>query len=280
MQGLSDLLAGDQITGTRCYQEDSYRMLAFRARDGAPRGDLLLIVADGMGGHLGGAKASAVAASTFAGHFAKTAGGVRQRLRQALEAANAEVGGASTRDPRYAGMGCTLLACVVAGDAFWWISVGDSVLWLLGDDGLRRLNADHSMRPVLEALVGAGRMTPEDLARDASANQLRSAVMGDELTLVDEGEAPRPLRAGDQLVLASDGVQTLSAAEIARACGARSTAAEVVSTLLRMVEDAGRSSQDNTTVVVYRHTGPGSVRSRFAELEAPTRPVRRRPAGS
>ena len=273
MQGLSDLLAGGQIAGTRRYQEDNFRILAFRERDGAGC-DLLLVVADGMGGHRGGARASEVAVTAFAGRFTAAAGDLKVRLRSGLEAANAAVG-AAAGDPGYAGMGCTLVACAVAGDDWRWISVGDSLLWLLGDDGLRRLNADHSMRPVLDGLVELGRMTREELAADPSAHQLRSALTGEEMTLIDEGDPPRGLRAGDRIVLASDGLETLAADEVEQACPAEASALDAVAELLRRVETAGRSSQDNTTVVVYRHGRPGAIRRRFAELETPTRPIRR-----
>ena len=273
MRGLPDLLAGDQIAGTRRGQEDDFRILVFREQDGAGA-DLLLVVADGMGGHRGGARASEVAVAAFGDRFVASAGGLAVRLRQALEAANAAIGAAAA-EPGYAGMGCTLVACAVAGDDWRWISVGDSTLWLVADEGLRRLNADHSMRPVLEDLVALGRMTREELAADRSAHQLRSALTGEELTLIDEGVPARPLRAGDRIVLASDGLETLAPDEVAQVCAAGVRAADAVAELLRRVEAAGRSSQDNATVVVYRHERAGAVRRRFAELDAPTRPVRR-----
>lgn len=118
MRGLPDLLAGDQIAGTRRGQEDDFRILVFREQDGAGA-DLLLVVADGMGGHRGGARASEVAVAAFGDRFVASAGGLDVRLRQALEAANAAIGAAAA-EPGYAGMGCTLVACAVAGDDWRW----------------------------------------------------------------------------------------------------------------------------------------------------------------
>ena len=129
LPGFDHQLAGGQIAGAREYQEDDFRIVGFRDRD--PDGcDLLLVLADGMGGHRGGARASRLAISTFVDAFPQETGRATARLRAALEAANAEVGRVAEEDRRYHGMGCTLVACAVTDDgAVHWISVGDSPLW-------------------------------------------------------------------------------------------------------------------------------------------------------
>ena len=274
LPGFADLLAGDQIAGTRAYQEDDFRISGFPDRD--PDGcELLLVLADGMGGHRGGAQASRVAVSTFVETFGQAGGGIGARLRASLDAANKAIGQFAAEHVQYAGMGCTLVACAVTEDALaHWISVGDSLLWRLcaGDNGrLERLSADHSMRPVLEDLVRLGRMTREDL-EGGVAHQLRSAVMGEELTLVDEASPPVRLGIGDGIVLASDGLETLSEEEIRRLCTGCRPAAAVVSDLLGAVEAAGLPAQDNATVVVYRHVAAAAVRQQFEQLTARKRP--------
>ena len=210
--------------------------------------------------------------STFVDGFRRAAGGVKSRLRRALETANVAVGEVAKQEARYAGMGCTLVACAVAGDDWRWISVGDSLLWMLDGDGLRRLNADHSMRPIFENLVRLGRVTPQEIADGGAVNQLRAAVTGGELTLIDERDPPRRLRSGDRIILGSDGLQTLSPDEMLRACDRNKQASSMVSETLRQVKAAGRSNQDNTTVIVYLHARAGSVRRRFVEFEVATRP--------
>ena len=274
LPGFADLLAGDQIAGTRAYQEDDFRISGFPDRD--PDGcDLLLVLADGMGGHRGGARASRLVVSTFVETFKQANGGIGARLRASLDAANKAVGQFAAEHVQYAGMGCTLVACVVTEDSVaHWISVGDSLLWQLcaGEIGrLERLNADHSVRPVLEDLVRLGHMTREDLDGGV-AHQLRSAVMGEELTLVDESSPPVRLGIGDGIVLASDGLETLSEEEIRRLCTECRPAAAVVSDLLGAVEAAGLPAQDNATVVVYRHVAAEAVRQRFEQLTARRRP--------
>ena len=279
LSGFADLLAGDQIAGTRAYQEDDFRITGYPDRD--PDGcDLLLVVADGMGGHRGGARASRLAVSTFVDTFGQSTGGVAARLRASLDAANNAIGRCAAEDLQYAGMGCTLAACVVTDDAAaHWISVGDSPLWRLrsGDDGgMHRLNADHSMRPVLEDLVRLGRMTEEEI-QEGATHQLRSALTGEKLSLVDEAAPPVPLAVGDGIVLASDGLETLPEDEIRRLCAAcRTSAAVMVSTLLEAVEEVNKPSQDNATVIVYRHVAAAAVRSRFERRAATTRPISKR----
>ena len=172
-------------------------------------------------------------------------------------------------------MGCTLVACAVVVDELHWISIGDSPLWHVGDGVIKRLNADHSMRPVLEALVKAGRMTVEESARDKSGNQLRSVLMGEELTLIDQSEFPQRLHPGDRILLASDdGLLTLAVEDISAVCASHDDASGGAERLLRMVEEANRPKQDNATVVLYRHPHSGALRRRLEGLEMPTRPMR------
>ena len=279
LPGFEHQVAGGQIAGAREYQEDDFRIVGFRDRD-PDSCDLLLVLADGMGGHRGGARASRLAISTFVDAFRQETGGVTARLRSALKTANAEVGRVAEEDRRCHGMGCTLVACVVTDDeAVQWTSVGDSPLWHLRsgveEDGCRlhRLNADHSMRPLLENLVRRGRMTPEEA--EGAAHQLRSALTGEQLTLVDEAAHPVRLKKGDTIVLASDGLETLAVGEIRNLCSGQRTSKAVVSALLQAVESANRPTQDNASVVVYRHMEAAGVRRRIERLTAITRPMAR-----
>ena len=279
LPGLGDLLAGGQIAGARPYQEDDYRIVAVSDHE-QDECDFLMVLADGMGGHRGGAEASRVAVAAFVEEFAEAGGTVDSRLRRALDAANSAVEVRAAADSRLKGMGCTVVGCAVTDrEEAHWISVGDSPLWCVRVEGggraaITRLNADHSMRPVLEELVRRGQLEEDEVA--SGSHQLRSAVVGGRLPLVDEGQPPVRLGAGDRLVLASDGLETLSEDEILRRCAGRGEAADIVRDLLRSVDALARPHQDNATVLVYRHEQRSAVRSRLARLTAPTRPASRR----
>ena len=269
--GFEDLLGFGQSKGGRAYQEDDMRIVY-----GGADTDVLMILADGMGGHQGGAVASRLAVETFAEAFEAAEGSVAERLLASLDAANAAVGRRADDDADCWGMGCTLVACAVTPDErAHWVSVGDSPLWLSrvraeGEEAImRRLNDDHSMKPVLEDLAKAGRIAPEEVAK--GSHQLRSAVMGDPLAMVDEGRRIR-LEKGDRLLLASDGLETLPETEIARVCQLEGTAATAVSILLDAIDEAARPGQDNVTVILYEHARSRAVPGRHERLTANTMP--------
>ena len=294
LEGFDDILAGGQIAGSRPYQEDDFRVTGFRGQD-PDDCDLLMVLADGMGGHYGGGEASRLAVSAFVETFPATTGGVAARLRVALTAANEAVGRFAAEHVDLSGMGCTLVACVVTGDeAVHWISVGDSPLWRLragGDDdagGMDRLNADHSMRPVFENLVRLGRMAAED-AEGGAVNQLRSAVTGEDLALVDAGAPPVRLGIGDRILLASDGLEALSEEEIHRLSGGAPASRRHRVRLVGGRRGAGQAVAGQTpppsSTGIWRQapSGVGSTGSRRRRCgwpgaaDAPPRAVPRRP---
>ena len=157
------------------------------------------------------------------------------------------------QNPGLAGMGSTLVAAVVSPQGLNWISVGDSPLWLFRKGALERLNADHSMAPVLADLVSTGRMTEEEAARDPNRHSLRSAVTGEDIHLVDVSPQPVPVEKGDRLLLASDGLMTLGDREIAGILAETQNAPleEGAAALIEAVEAADNPRQDNTTLLLY-----------------------------
>jgi protein phosphatase len=221
---------GGQHQGARHYQEDSWALKTLK--DGA----VLAVVADGMGGHAGGAVASRLVADA-----AVKAVEQGRSLADGLQAANAAVQAGVKSKQELAGMGSTLIAALVAGDEVRWVSVGDSPFYMVSAGKLERLNADHSMAPQIDALVARGVITAEEGADHPGRHTLREAVMGQPLTLIDEGT--RRLPADARLLLCSDGVHSLGDADIA------SQSAKPVQVLISEVLAVGSPHQDNVTVI-------------------------------
>lgn len=263
MPANAELPFGDQIPGGRDYQEDAFQVLS------TPKG-VLLVLADGMGGHVGGARASELAVATFVARFEKLESTVADCMREALEAANMAIAEEAASDPRLSEMGCTLVACLIDADQAYWISVGDSPLWCLRDGELIRLNEDHSMKPLLQDMVALGRMSEQEMLEDPRVNQLRSALIGEELPLIDQNEQPFVLQADDRLLLASDGLESLDETQIAELTAVHESPSKTVASLLAAIEDLARPGQDNTTALVYRHEHAGWVQGRVDQMEAST----------
>jgi protein phosphatase len=120
---------------------------------------------------------------------------------------------------------------------------------------LQRLNADHSMVPLLDDMVRTGLMSPEEARKDPRRNLLRSALAGKTVPLIDHCVNPLQLQTGDLVMLASDGVETLSEAELtALLQHSGALALDVLCRrLLAGVEDAAAKNQDNASIILYRY---------------------------
>ena len=235
--------------GARPYQEDNYGILNFDIAGQAPA--LLMVLADGMGGAAGGATASRTVVEAFTAHFPHFDGTVDDRLRQCLDAAVASLQEQVTADPALDGMGSTVVAAQYDGLGVSWLSVGDSPMWLFTDGSLERLNADHSMVPVLDQLVESGEMSAEEALRDRRRNMLRSAVTDMTAELIDCADRSCRLRPGDYLLIASDGLETISVEEIGQLLGgADGDAEKAADALISTVRAAAGPAQDNVTILL------------------------------
>ena len=243
--------AWSQITGTRAEQQDAAAVVQW------PNGYALLIVADGIGGHVGGrlASTSVVEAirQVFARHDADDADAdAEDRLLAALQEANYSIAERTDADPALAGMGTTVVAATFDGDGLDWISVGDSSLYLYRDSRLRRLNSLHSMGAQLDREALLGEISFSAARESKQRGELLEAVSGNDIALVDRPKIPLTLDAADRLLLTTDGLDVLAAAQIERALNPsiNKTPQDCVNSLLAAVVELDRPGQDNTTVIV------------------------------
>lgn len=246
--------------GARDYQEDAaafWTSAAKPSENGAklpPSDNCVAVLADGMGGHAGGALASRMVCEAFIRAVARDAEKTAENLCGALEAANAAIAKKITEQPTLNGMGSTLIGAAFSPAGVEWVSVGDSPMFLFRRGEIAVLNEDHSLAPELDRLVSVGKLTEDEARRDPRRHMLRSAVTGDEIDLVDLSSHPVALEAHDYVILASDGIATLETPEIARIIQgyAKDGASAVATALIRSVEALREPHQDNATVLVVR----------------------------
>jgi serine/threonine protein phosphatase PrpC len=241
------------IIGKRENQED-YGVI----KSSGSSGGVLAVIADGMGGQVAGEVASSSAVNRFVESFtSNNSKNLPLKLTVALDKANRSLANSIANNPKFNGMGATLIAAHIESDSINWISVGDSILFLYRDKKLQRLNDDHSMIPVLNESVRSGKMTHEEARVHPHRNALRSALTGEEIPMVNLREEPLRLIDGDLIVLATDGILTLSEYEIGSILEQYKVqpAKVIAARLLESVTLTNKPRQDNTFVEVIKATG-------------------------
>ncbi len=247
-------IAWGQIQGDRPSQQDAAACLSW------PHNLHLLVLADGLGGHASGDVASATAVKSFRDAFvaAPAEVAVKDRLLAGLQEANLAIYDLAQASPELLGMGTTLVAAGLERDSLIWVSVGDSVLWLLRDNGIRRLNEDHSVGGMLDKRVDAGEISAEEAASAPDRSELLEALMGNDVSLVDAPQDPLCLQSGDVVILASDGVEVCDDAELVEtATECKQSSRDLVDAILEAVERRARPGQDNATVIVAQIDSSG-----------------------
>jgi protein phosphatase len=167
-------------------------------------GDMsVLVVCDGMGGHVGGRQASSIAVRTIHDELGSYTGGdVRGALRRAIEAANRAIYEMARKNYRLMGMGTTCVAVVVQHNTAHVAHVGDSRAYLVRDGQIKALTRDHTM---VNLFVDAELLSPEDAATHPEAHVLSRSLGVERQVEVDIAE-PLQLHQGDRLLLCSDGI--------------------------------------------------------------------------
>ena len=242
-------VAAGQIQGRRKSQQDACSYLEW------DRGHYLLILADGIGGASGGKLAADMAVGEFQDSFISYGDAdTRERLLGALRSANDALYNEKQHRPDLSDMGTTLVGAAIVKQHLYWVSVGDSPLWLISGDHLRRLNEDHSIGGLLDMRARAGEISWEEAQKSDQRNLLLAAVQGTEIQHVDAPVEPCQLQPGDILIAASDGVETCSQAELVEIVTAgRPSASDIVEAVLESVDKTDRPGQDNASLIACRY---------------------------
>lgn len=207
-------------------------------------GGRLLLVADGMGGHRGGATASRLAAETVkAQYLGSETADIPQALRESLMRANSRIYHEAQTNPELRGMGTTTSALAVRNGHAWFAHVGDSRIYLVRDGGIKQLTDDHSL---VATMVREGLLTPAEAETHPRRNVLqRSMGVAEDVEIDVRG--PFELRAGDTFILCSDGLHGVVKEPELKEIAAMSIDAAADEFLRRALE---RGAPDNVTVIV------------------------------
>lgn len=225
----------------------------------------LMIVADGMGGHRGGAAASRLASTAARDRFFAddATADPPAALKAALEEANRRVFAEAQANPELRGMGTTCSALAIVDGRAWFAHVGDSRVYLVREGKTHQLTEDHSL---VATMVREGLLTRAEAEVHPRRNVLqRSMGVGSEVEI--DVSHPLDLQVGDTFVLCSDGLHgVVREKEIGEIAGLplQRAASEYIRLALE------RGAPDNVTVIVARVEDPSTAEEEDFSQDADT----------
>lgn len=211
------------------------------------------VLADGMGGYAAGEVASGAAAAQIASDLARlkveypnvSPADLMQAMHDSIRRVNTQIYRAAHKDPRYTGMGTTLVAAAFTGQVAVIAHAGDSRAYLLRDQRLRHMTKDHSL---LQERIDLGILQADDPAGDSMRNLITRALGVDPNLEPEIGV--HGLRDGDLVLLCSDGLNDMiSDAQIEQVLRDKGdTPAEAAKQLVEQANAAG--GRDNISVIL------------------------------
>jgi protein phosphatase len=223
------------------------------------RDSLLMLVADGMGGHARGEVAAQLTLQTMASIYQRDAQPLLadpgRYLEEAVLASHRELHRYRAEHSLPEAPRTTVVACVIQQGLAIWAHVGDSRLYLLRGGRIAERTIDHSR---VHHLVSAGLIKPEEAKDHPERNRIFNCI-GAFVAPTVEVSRPVALRNGDTLLLCSDGLWgTLTDRQIAEGFHG-STVMRAVPELMEMALANGGNEADNCTAVAMTWAGTESV---------------------
>lgn len=252
--------AKDDVGLVRKAQEDSHGMWGE-----TPNGPLF-VVCDGMGGHVGGSKASSLAVASIHDYLkSEKYADIEEAMKAALRYANDQILGYAQDHPEYRGMGTTACILLLQGNKAHIAHIGDSRIYLYLDkkQTLHRVTKDHSY---VQTLVDAGEITDEEAEHHPNKNRILQAL-GAKQALRPGYQVICP-QTGDIFLICSDGMSGMTT----DACMERTLSEPIsleakVNKLIQQALDGG--GNDNVTVELVRIEKSPNVETKFTDYNPP-----------
>lgn len=210
------------------------------------------IVADGMGGHVGGQEASRIAKDTvcsFLDNYWNSEEKSDALLTKALLEANEAIVADQLQHPERGDMGTTAVVLMFR-DRAWYAHVGDSRLYLLRDGKLEQVTQDHTW---VSMAVKVGDLTPEQARTHPYRHVLSQCLGRKDLAPIEV--QPIEVKSGDRFLLCSDGLtEELADEEISQYLASEMSCEEIATNLIKAAKDNG--GRDNITVAIVEIDAP------------------------
>jgi protein phosphatase len=223
------------------------------------RDSLLMVVADGMGGHARGEIASEITLQTVAAMFQRLAKPMlpdpARFLEDSISASHRELHRYRAENSLPEAPRTTVVACVIQQGLATWAHAGDSRLYLIRGPRIAARTVDHSR---VHHLVSWGLISDEDAKDHPERNRIYNCVGAYVAPTVEIGH-PTALHSGDVVMLCSDGLWgALHDRQIVDAFASKTVMRAVPDLVTEALEEAG-SDADNCTAVAMAWAGAEAV---------------------
>ncbi len=169
------------------------------------KNEYIFIVADGMGGHNAGGIASELGTLTFINQYKyqrEKKKSIIDSMIFSIKKANETIYKKALSDPKKSGMGTTLSACVISNMRAYIVHVGDSRIYLIRDNDMKRVTTDHTF---VEKMVEQGKITDQEALRHPQKNILYMSL-GVQKSFEPEVINDFKIKDNDVIVMCSDGL--------------------------------------------------------------------------
>jgi len=217
--------------------------------------EVVLVVADGVGGYHGGEVASqmAVEVTLETYHEAAASLGPAKRLQRAVQRANIEIHNKALAVPELRRMATTVTAAVISGGMLHAVHCGDCRLYLVRSGRIQQMTKDHT---VIGERVRMGLLSEKE-ARQHPDRSAISRCLGREL-IASLDRLSMPLRVADRIIVCTDGLYgVLEDRELEHLCRGLNPA----DACRRLIDEANaRGAADNVTAAcLLSHNGAPNV---------------------
>ena len=214
---------------------------------------VLLILADGMGGHKGGELAANTFVLKMTEVFNDTALPIKDPHKfftYAFEYAHLSVIETGKQQEPPLVPRSTGVACLVQNDTAWWAHAGDSRLYLIRENILFGRTRDHS---IVEELIKKGELTEKDRLNHPKSNQVTRCVGGVKKSIKPDYSPATSLQPGDTLLLSTDGLWgSISEDEIIKQFSTHTNVDVALDRMSEHAENISYPNSDNITAVALR----------------------------
>ena len=240
------------IIGTRNYQQDALFANQY------DNGMTLAVICDGMGGLNGGEIASNTAVRKLVEDFGrvKAFGDVPEFLKREVIMLDECVADLEDEHGNALGGGCTLVCVVTMGNGMYFITAGDSRIYIIRDNAIQAINRDHNFRLQLDTMLKTGQITEKDYEmQENQAEALISYLGMGNISLMDSNTEPFYLEEGDMILLCSDGLyKRLSNDQILDiVLDNQNSTQQIAERLNQVVMQLTQRNQDNTSIILLRY---------------------------